>query len=133
MLIWAFFGVPAVLAITYSWVNYNGDISFERLASKGYDESPTEYSFTQAVAPMILLTLTRLRIPASTSLLLLALFSSSSSSFLKVVLKSMTGYGVSFATTLVFFTICYRWHLKDFLQTEDKGTGPLIVETIASC
>lgn len=83
--------MPAVWAIMSSWTTYNGDISFERLASKGYDTSPTSYSFTQAIAPMILLILTRLRIPASTSLLLLALFSSSSSAFLKVVLKSMTG------------------------------------------
>jgi hypothetical protein len=70
---------------------YNGDISFERLSSKGYDKDPTSYSYTQACAPLILMTLTRLRIPASTSLLLLALFSSKTSAFLSVVQKSMTG------------------------------------------
>lgn len=125
--------MPAVWAIVTSWCAYNGDISFERLASKGYDESPTSYSFTQAIAPMILLILTRLRIPASTSLLLLALFSSSSSAFLAVVLKSMTGYAVSFATTISFYTICYRWQFKEFLQTPDLGVGVFLTETLASC
>jgi hypothetical protein len=105
MLLWAFFAIPAVLTIVSSWVNFNGDISFERLASKGYDETPTEYTFVQAIAPMILLILTRLRIPASTSLLLLALFSSSRDSFVKVVVKSMTGYAVSFGATIVFYTV----------------------------
>jgi hypothetical protein len=37
------------------------------------------------------MTLTRLRIPASTSLMLLALFSSKTKAFMAVVLKSMTG------------------------------------------
>jgi len=70
---------------------FDGDLSFERLASKGYEEDPVAYTYTQACAPLILMTLTRLRIPASTSLLLLALFSSKTSAFISVVVKSMTG------------------------------------------
>jgi hypothetical protein len=90
-IIWLYFGLTCVATIAYSYFMYNGDISFERLSSKGYDQDPTSYSYTQACAPLILMTLTRLRIPASTSLLLLALFSSKTSAFLSVVQKSMTG------------------------------------------
>lgn len=112
---------------------YNGDISFERLSSKGYEKDPTAYSYTQACAPLILMTLTRLRIPASTSLLLLALFSSKTSAFLSVVQKSMTGYVVSFACTIVGYAVLYRGPIKRLIQSEDKGVVVFIIETIASC
>lgn len=29
----------------YSWAMFNGDISFERLTSKGYDTAPTEFHY----------------------------------------------------------------------------------------
>ena len=46
-----------VATMTYSWVTY-GDVSYGRLASKGFSETPMSFSFLQVAAPIFLLILT---------------------------------------------------------------------------
>ena len=87
--------------MTYSWVTYSGDVSYGRLASKGFSETPMAFSFLQVAAPIFLLILTRLKMPVSTTFLILTAFSTSAKSVAKVLSKSLTGYFLAFGIAFV--------------------------------
>ena len=59
-----------ILAITWGWYSNDGDISYGRLTQIPYQE----IQWYHAVAPAILLVLTRFGIPVSTSFLVLSAF-----------------------------------------------------------
>ena len=100
-LLWLFIGGIFIATMTYSWVTYGGDVSYGRLASKGFSETPMSFSFLQVAAPIFLLILTRLKMPVSTTFLILTAFSTSASSVGKVLMKSLTGYGLAFIISIV--------------------------------
>jgi phosphate/sulfate permease len=79
-----------ITTILYSWINYNGDISYGRLENIPY----VTVQWYHALAPGVLLLLTRLGIPVSTTFLVLSAFASSVV-FEKMLLKSMLGYAIS--------------------------------------
>jgi hypothetical protein len=114
--LWLFIGVIFVGTVYYSWTTYGGDVSYQRLSSKGFSESPTEFHFLQVVAPLILLVLTRLRMPVSTTFMLLSVFSTTSSGILNVTLKSLTGYGLSFVVAILVWFL-----LAKFIERLVKG------------
>lgn len=104
-LLWGYIGLIFVITITVSWLSYDGDVSFQRLTAKGFDKTPEQFQFLQLAAPIILLILTRLKMPVSTTFLLLSSFSSSLSGILAVTGKSLSGYVLAFATSLIVWTI----------------------------
>ncbi|MDX1651112.1 MAG: hypothetical protein R3277_01385 [Brumimicrobium sp.] len=104
--LWLYIGGIFVVTVFYSWIMYDGDVSFQRLNSKGFSESPTEFHFLQIVAPIILLFITRLRMPVSTTFMLLSCFSSSSEGIIGVTEKSLLGYFIAFT---VAFLIWYSF------------------------
>ena len=55
--------------------------------SKGLNEAPESFSFLQVMAPAILLVLTRLKMPVSTSILLLSAFTTKASSIVSILQK----------------------------------------------
>ena len=61
-----------IVTISYGWWTYDGDISFGRLTRIPYQE----IQWYHAVAPGILLVLTRVGIPVSTTFLVLSAFAS---------------------------------------------------------
>jgi hypothetical protein len=85
----------------------------------------------QAIAPMVLLLLSKFRMPVSTSFLLLGLFATSSTAFIKVVQKSAYGFGIAFLLTLSFYSIIYRFFHHKIQGIESKGPY-LILQTIAT-
>jgi len=96
-LLWIYIGGIFVATVAYSWVQFDGDVSYQRLASKGFAQTPTEFSYLQVAAPLFLLVLTRLRMPVSTTFLLLTSFATTAGSVGGVLKKSLLGYAVSFA------------------------------------
>ena len=72
-----------------------------RLAAKGFASAPTSFSFLQVAAPLFLLVLTRMRMPVSTTFLLLSSFAADASSIASVATKSLAGYGVAFVVAMV--------------------------------
>ena len=85
--LWIYMGSIFLITVTYSWINY-GDISYERLASKGLNEAPEQFKFLQVFAPVVLLILTRFRMPVSTSILLLSAFATQASSITSILQKA---------------------------------------------
>jgi len=78
------------VVLTYGWWTYDGDISFGRLTRIPYQE----IQWYHAVAPGILLLLTRVGIPVSTTFLVLSAFASTVV-LEKMLLKSVVGYGLA--------------------------------------
>ena len=106
--LWLFMGGIFVATILYSWFTYGGDISYERLHNKGLDVAPSSFSFLQLIAPLVLLMLTRMRMPVSTSLLLLSAFTTQASTLGKIIAKSFLGYFIAFSISIVlWYAIMY--------------------------
>ena len=101
--LWLFMGLIFVSTVVYSWWMYDGDISYQRLHNKGLDEAPTEFTFLQLFAPLVLLLLTRMRMPVSTSVLLLSVFTTKASTLGKIMAKSFFGYLVAFLVGLLIW------------------------------
>ena len=78
------------VVLIYGWWAYDGDISFGRLTRIPYQE----IQWYHAVAPGILLLLTKVGIPVSTTFLVLSAFASTVV-LEKMLMKSVVGYGLA--------------------------------------
>lgn len=99
--LWLWIGGIFILVVTYSWITYDGDVTHQRLTAKGFEEAPKSFTFLQVAAPLFLLILTRLRMPVSTTFLLLSCFSASLEGITSVLTKSLTGYFLAFAVAII--------------------------------
>lgn len=106
--LWLFMGGIFLCTATYSFVSFDGDVSYQRLASKGFETAPSEFSYLQVAAPLFLLVLTRLRMPVSTTFLLLTSFATDASSVGKVLSKSLTGYVLAFGVAVLVWMLTAR-------------------------
>jgi hypothetical protein len=115
--LWLFIGTLFLITVTYSWVAFDGDVTYQRLlkpdGSSPYPH-PDEFSFFQIIAPLVLLILTRLKMPVSTTFLLLSVFSASSSGITSVVYKSWTGYILAFILSFLIWNLGYNYIRKRF-------------------
>lgn len=99
--LWLYIGLIFVVTVTISWVVNDGDVSYMRLASKGFAEAPTSFHFLQIAAPIFLMLITRMRMPVSTTFLLLSSFTTSTHAVSGVLAKSVTGYVIAFVAAFV--------------------------------
>lgn len=115
-MLWLYIGGIFLLTVAYSWWAFDGDVSYGRLTAKGFASAPSSFTFLQVSAPIILLVLTRLRMPVSTTFLLLTSFATSVSGVGKVLLKSISGYFIAFALAMaVWFALSSafdKWFAK---------------------
>ena len=104
-----------IVTISYGWWAYDGDISYGRLTRIPYQE----IKWYHAVAPGILLLLTRIGIPVSTTFLVLSVFASTVV-LEKMLLKSVVGYGIA----AIFAYVC--WIIISYFINEklDEITDP---------
>jgi hypothetical protein len=102
-ILWLFIGGIFVATVTFSWVVYEGDVSYQRLTTKGFTQAPTDFTFLQIAAPIFLLIITRLRMPVSTTFLLLSGFSYDVNGIISMLEKSFYGY------VLTFFLALFIW------------------------
>ena len=112
--LWLFMGIIFVATVYVSWSTYDGDVSNQRLTSKGFDQAPSEFTFLQLAAPLILLIITRMRMPVSTTFLLLNAFTTKTSAILGVLDKSLSGYFLAFFTALIVWFIVSKFVNKYF-------------------
>lgn len=107
--LWLFMGLIFVSTVTYSWMVYEGDVSYQRLAEKGFSEAPQTFSFLQLFAPIALLILTRMQIPVSTTFLVLNVFATDAQAMFSVLQKSFCGYLIAFLLAMVVWYLVARW------------------------
>ncbi|MEE2975703.1 MAG: hypothetical protein VX343_04550 [Thermodesulfobacteriota bacterium] len=99
-ILWLFGATIFSIVVVYGWLTYGGDISYGRLTRIDYIE-PQWY---HAVAPAILLVLTRFGIPVSTTFLVFSVFASSVV-LEKIVIKSIVGYGVAAVSAYLIWLV----------------------------
>ena len=89
-IMWGAASAVLIWALWYGWYMYGGDISYGRLNKIPFQE----IQWYHALAPGLLLLLTRIGVPVSTSFLVLSAFAST---FVleKMLMKSMMGYAVA--------------------------------------
>ena len=105
-----------IIAIVWGWYSYDGDISYGRLTRIPFQE----IQWYHAVAPAILLILTRIGIPVSTTFLVLSAFASTVV-LEKMLVKSIVGYGIA-ATIAYLCWIIISKFINEKLDevTDDK-------------
>jgi len=100
-MLWLWIGGIFVITVSYSWVVNSGDVTYERLTSRGFEQAPTSFKFLQVAAPLFLLILTRLRMPVSTTFLLLSAFATTPEGIVDVLNKSLSGYFIAFIVAII--------------------------------
>jgi len=107
-----------ILALAWGWYNYNGDISYGRLTRIPYQE----IQWYHAVAPGILLLLTRVGIPVSTTFLVLSAFASTVV-LEKMLVKSIVGYGLAAMVAYIAWVIISKLINEKLDEVNEKWIG----------
>ncbi len=102
-LMWAFTSAILGATLMYGWAQ--GDIAFGRLNKIPL---PEQFQWYHALAPMLLLGLTRFGVPVSTTLLTLSAFSSGLV-LEKIIMKSALGYAVAAVAAYAIWTVLTRF------------------------
>jgi hypothetical protein len=118
--LWLFIGLIWVATIPYSWLVFNGDVSFQLLSTPGLEKAPENFVFLQLAAPIVLLIMTRMRWPVSTTFLLLNVFTYKAGTIVSVMTKSFLGYVLAFALAIFVWFILERF-VKNYLKGEAKS------------
>jgi hypothetical protein len=128
--LWLFMGIIFIGTVTYSWVVYNGDVSYQRLTEKGFSEAPQTFGFLQLFAPISLLILTRMRIPVSTTFLLLNVFATDANAMFSILQKSLYGYFIAFFLAIIVWYLTTRFADRYFKGK--PGLGWTVLQWITS-
>ena len=80
--LWAFAGSILVATLVYGWMQYDGDVSYQRLLGDGGFADPKykdprdleNFGWVYVLPPLVLMVITRFGIPVSTSFLILTFF-----------------------------------------------------------
>lgn len=99
-ILWLYVGVIMIITFFAGWYFNNGDLAYGRLESI---DQPTSFSYLQLAAPVILLLLTKWKMPVSTTFLILSVFSTKST-IEGMLIKTFIGYAVAIVTAYVVWT-----------------------------
>ena len=102
--LWAPASIVLLFTVWFGWVVNDGDISYGRLTNIPFQE----VQWYHAVAPLILVILTKVGVPVSTTFLVLSAFASGVV-FEKMLIKSALGYVVSASAAYTIWLIVSRW------------------------
>ncbi|EMS85405.1 hypothetical protein [Leptospira noguchii] len=110
-------GGTLILIFLTAWFWNGTQIHFGRL--ENFPEI-RQFNLIQLLAPLILVVITRLKSPISTTFLILGLFGGSNIE--KILTKSFFGYGIAFGTALLVWGILVKIDPKEY--TEDHVPDP---------
>lgn len=115
---WLWMAASSVLIFTlmYGWYTNGGDISYGRLAKI----PPVQIEWYHAAAPAVLVLLTRIGIPVSTTFLVLSVFASTVV-LEKVLVKSIVGYGLAAVVAYILWMVLAHF-INEKFNTVKKET-----------
>src|SRR5690606_15785449 len=102
--LWLGASLVLIFTLSYSWVVFDGDISHGRLDKI----PPVTIQWYHAAAPAILVLLTRLGIPVSTTFLVLSAFASTVV-LESMLVKSIIGYGLAAILSYMLWMVVARF------------------------
>lgn len=132
--LWLFVGTIFLVVVTFSWIYFDGDVTYQRLLNSDGTSKyphPENFSFFQIIAPLVLLILTRMRMPVSTTFLILSVFSADTSGITSVVWKSWTGYIMAFILSFLVWYFSYNM-IKKYFKSRKMHTAWTIVQWVVS-
>ncbi|WP_147678728.1 hypothetical protein [Algibacter pacificus] len=109
--LWLFAGGILATTLVYGYFTHNGDVSYGRLEKY---PMPDPFSWYYILPPIILMLLTRTGIPVSTSFLILTFFNQKNLS--DMILKSVSGYAVSFVAAIILYLAISKILEKKFIE-----------------
>ncbi len=126
--LWLFAGTILTATLVYGWMQYDGDVSYQRLIGDGgfadpkyKDPSDIEnFGWVYILPPLVLMVITRFGIPVSTSFLILTFFNPKN--LYSMVVKSMSGYLVAFAAAIVLYIFITKSLEKKFAANPIKDS-----------
>lgn len=98
----------------YAWQLHNREIHFHRLDSFAEAHS---LNLVQLLAPIVLVIITRLKAPVSTTFLILGLFGAQNVE--KMLVKSFVGYGIAFFAGLLVWGILAQVDAKSYKKDKE--------------
>lgn len=132
--LWLFIGTIFLVVVTFSWIYFDGDVSYQRLmnsdGSTNYPH-PETFDFFQIIAPLVLLILTRMRMPVSTTFLILSVFSADTSGITSVVWKSWSGYIMAFILSFLVWYFSYNLIKKFFKSRKTHAAWTAVQWTVS--
>ena len=118
-LLWIFVASIMLVVIGYGWIANGGDPAYGRLEKFPVPEGGV--SWIHAIPPLVLLILTRLGVPVSTTFLVLTVFAvtgGEASNLGKMLTKSALGYVVAFASAIILFSLLFKRLSEYFHRTK---------------
>jgi hypothetical protein len=127
--LWLFVGGIFLVTILYSFIKFDGDVTYQRLLNDAGETKyphPEQFSYFQIVAPLVLLILTRLRMPVSTTFLLLSVFSQDTSGISSIVSKSVSGYLLAFVLSFIVWIAGYKLIQRYFASRQTHPAWTIV-------
>ncbi len=113
--LWLYGSGILAAVLLWGWATHDGDPAFGRLEKYPL---PQPFTWLYLLPPVVLLVLTRLGIPVSTSFLVLTVFQVSN--LPKMLMTSALGYLVAFVSAVVLYLTISRIVEKRFIDTRGK-------------
>jgi phosphate/sulfate permease len=104
ILLWFYAAVILSITLISGWYFNHGDVSFGRLSKIPL---PEQIQWWYILPPLVLLVLTQLGLPVSTTFMVLSVFSTSQV-IEKMVIKSVLGYAVAFTFAFLIYLLISR-------------------------
>lgn len=133
-ILWLFIGTIFLITVTVSFVLFNGDVTYQRLLNAEGETKyphPEQFSYFQIIAPLVLLVLTRLRMPVSTTFLMLSVFSADTAGISSVVSKSVSGYALAFVLSFAIWYFAYNL-IKTYFRSRKSHPAWSVVQWTVS-
>ncbi|WP_417887158.1 hypothetical protein [Zunongwangia sp.] len=133
-LLWLFVGSIFLVTVTWSFVHNDGDVTYHRLLNPDGTTDyphPEHFSFFQIIAPLVLLILTRMRMPVSTTFLILSVFSANTSGITSVISKSLSGYVLAFVLSFAVWYLSYN-AIRKYFKSRKSHSGWMALQWIVS-
>lgn len=115
-ILWLYAGGILAAVMVYGWLTHEGDMAYGRLEKFPL---PEVLKWWYVIPPLVLLFITRLGIPVSTTFLILSIFGSGSTMG-AVIVKSVSGYLVAFLAGIVIYLLITRILEKRLIQSNPK-------------
>jgi hypothetical protein len=126
LVLWAFAGSILIAVMMVGYFNNAGDIAYGRLNRIPYPEMGIQWY--HVLPPAVLILLTRLSVPVSTTFLVLTMFALTGGATTEglmgsMLIKSVLGYAVAFATGVAVYTAISRLYERWIDRTKEKGAA----------
>ena len=113
-----FAGTILTITLLYGWYHYGGDVSYDRLAKYPH---PEHFPWYYLLPPLVLMMITRIGIPVSTSFLILTFFNAKN--LTDMLIKSVSGYAVAFASAIFIYILISKLLERRFIENPITKNG----------